>query len=119
MTCLMAGAVALALASPGFTLHWTHSVEKTEWVETWEIRPHSLYLAQARVTGSGAGMEPGEGAVADNGGWIWSPDIEVPELSLAASGSTGAGWRLCDGTTCHTLGDTPGRPIRLAPCDSP
>ncbi|NEX47285.1 DUF1850 domain-containing protein [Pseudotabrizicola algicola] len=119
MSCLMAGAVALALSGPGFTLHWTHSVEKTEWVEAWELRPHSLYLLEARIKGSGAGMEPGEGAVQENGWWVWSPGTEVAELHLAASGSTGAGWRLCDGGTCHDVGRTAGRAIRLAPCDSP
>ena len=116
MTCLMAGALALALSGPDFSLHWTHSVEKTEWVETWEVQPHGLHLTQARVKGSGAGMEPGPGAVQQDGWWVWSPQIEVPELHLAASGSTGAGWQLCDAATCQALGVNPGETITLAPC---
>ena len=116
MTCLMAGALVLALSGPGFSLHWTHSVEKTEWVELWEVHPKSLRLTQARIKGSGAGMEPGPGAVQENGWWVWSPQTEVPALHLAASGSTGAGWQLCDGAICHTLGAKAGGAITLAPC---
>ncbi|WP_103332728.1 DUF1850 domain-containing protein [Pseudotabrizicola formosa] len=112
----MAGALVLSLSGPGFSLHWTHSVEKTEWVEAWELRPHGLRLVQARIKGSGAGMEPGPGAVQQDGWWVWSPGTEVSSLHLAASGSTGAGWRLCDGAICHTLGALSADPIRIAPC---
>ncbi|WP_245298749.1 DUF1850 domain-containing protein [Pseudotabrizicola sediminis] len=116
MTCLMAGAMVLALSGPAFSLHWTHSVEKTEWVEDWQVQPQGLRLTRARIKGTGAGMEPGPGAVQQDGWWVWSPGTEVPALHLAASGSTGAGWRLCDGATCHTLGETPEQSIRIAPC---
>ncbi|MFN4156062.1 MAG: DUF1850 domain-containing protein [Paracoccaceae bacterium] len=119
MTCLVAGALVLALAGPGFTLHWTHSVEKTEWVEEWRVQPHSLRLSQARIKGSGAGMEPGQGAVLHSGWWVWSPGTEVPVLHLAASGATGAGWLLCDGVICHELGAKAEGAIRIAPCTSP
>ena len=115
----MAGALVLALSGPGFTLHWTHSVEKTEWIEEWEVHPQTLRLSQARIRGSGAGMEPGEGAVQHDGWWVWSPGTEMPDLYLAASGSTGAGWRLCDGATCHEVGAVAGRAIRIAPCAAP
>ena len=116
MTCLMAGAMVLALSGTGFSLHWTHSVEKTEWVEEWQVQPDGLRLVQARIKGSGAGMEPGPEAVRQDGWWVWSPGTEVPDLHLAASGATGAGWRLCDGAMCHELGAEAGGAIRIAPC---
>lgn len=116
MTCLMAGAMVLALSGPGFSLHWTHSVEKTEWAEEWQVQSDGLRLVEARIKGSGAGMEPGPDAVQQDGWWVWSPGTEVADLHLAASGSTGAGWRLCDGAKCHELGADAGGAIRIAPC---
>jgi hypothetical protein len=115
-TCLMAGAMVLALSNPGFSLHWTHSVEKVEWAEDWAVEGTTLRLTRARVKGSGAGMEPGEGAVLQEGWWVWSPDLSVPSLLLAASGATGAGWQLCDGPLCHELGVNPGEALLIAPC---
>jgi hypothetical protein len=116
MTCLMAGAVMLTLVAPAFSLHWTHSVEMVEWVEHWSVEPGGLVLTRAAVKGSGAGMEPGPGAVREGDWWVWAPDTRVPVLHLAASGATGAGWRLCDGATCHDLGAVPGAGVTLAPC---
>ncbi|MEZ5798109.1 MAG: DUF1850 domain-containing protein [Paracoccaceae bacterium] len=114
--CLMAGTLAIALSGPAFTLHWTHSVEKVEWVEDWRVEPGGLRLTGAQVKGSGAGMEPGEGATLQDGWWIWAADRRVDRLDLAASGATGAGWRLCDGAECRELGAGAGEPVVLAPC---
>ncbi|WP_435259547.1 DUF1850 domain-containing protein [Thioclava sp. FR2] len=116
--CLMVGAVAMSLSGNGFSLHWTHSVEKITWSENWVVMGHALQLVEAKVKGSGAGMEPGEGAVLQDGWWVWSPMTRVPELRLAASGATGAGWTLCDGTACHELGAEPGEALMIAPCQS-
>ncbi|MFN4170699.1 MAG: DUF1850 domain-containing protein [Pseudorhodobacter sp.] len=114
--CLMAGAVALTLAAPAFTLHWTHSVEKVEWREDWRIAAEMLTLTRVAIKGSGAGMEPAGDARLENGWWVWAPMTSLPALTLAASGATGAGWILCSGGKCHELGAAPGEPIRLAPC---
>ena len=114
--CLMAGAVALALAAPEFTLSWTHSVEKTEWRESWMVAEGGLHLQEAAVKGSGAGMDPGEGARLLGGWWVWPADLTVPELVLAASGATGGGWTLCSGHHCQILGTEAGAAITLAPC---
>jgi hypothetical protein len=46
------------LALAAFTLVWTHSIEKVDWQEDWHVTPDGLELVQARVKGSGAGMEP-------------------------------------------------------------
>ena len=115
--CLLAGAVALSLPSPEFSIEWRHSVEKTQWREEWRIDGASLELTRAMVKGSGAGMEPGDGAVLTDGWWVWRPDLPpLPEVLLAASGATGGGWTLCSGSECHEIGAKPGEPVRLAPC---
>ena len=116
-TCLMIGATVLWLAGPGFELNWTHSVEKTEWRESWAIGADGLHLTEAAVKGSGAGMEPGADARLEDGWWVWQPDLPpVPSLTLAASGATGGGWRLCDSATCHEVGAMPGAALHVAPC---
>ena len=119
MSCLAVGAALLHLADPTFTLSWTHSVERTDWAETWRVRPGGLDLVTARVRGSGAGMEPGEDAVLRDGWWEWPGDLEVPRLALAASGTTGGGWRLCADGRCREIAEHPGDPVVLAPCPPP
>lgn len=118
--CLAVGALAVHLAAGSFTLEWTHSVEHTAWRETWRVEPGGLRLLEAAVKGSGAGMEPGEGARLQGGWWVWAPALRpLAEVELAASGATGAGWRLCADGTCREIGAEPGAPIRLAPCAGP
>ena len=115
--CLMVGAAVLTLAAPEFTLAWQHSVEKVEWREAWVVEAAGLRLTEAAVKGSGAGMEPGEGAVLRDGWWAWAPALPpVAQLVLAASGATGQGWRLCSGGSCREIGADPGAPLVLAPC---
>lgn len=115
--CLMVGAAMLSLAGPGFDLTWTHSVEKTEWRESWTIGAEGLHLTEAAVKGSGAGMEPGAGARLEDGWWVWQPDLPpVPSLTLAASGATGEGWRICDGPVCHEIGAMPGEALDVTSC---
>lgn len=116
MTCLAVGAIAISLSGAAFSLHWTHSVEKEEWVERWSVQDQGLRLEEARVKGSGAGMEPGENARLVDGWWVWMPQTNVPFLMLAASGATGGGWKLCDENACWTIGTDPSEAIRIAPC---
>lgn len=117
--CLLAGGKAVVLGL-GFTLGWIHSVEHTGWRETWAAAPGGMVLTLAQVRGSGAGMDPGPGArLVDGGWWVWQPDLPVqPELRLAASGATGAGWEVCGDAGCRVVGATPGAPVRIAPCGS-
>lgn len=117
MNLCILGAGAIALSAGDFTLSWTHSVERTEWVEFWNVRPGGLELMEARVRGSGAGMEPPPGARLANGWWVYVPTLPPqPQLSLAASGTTGGGWTLCADGTCRTLGAAAGPAIVLCPC---
>ena len=62
-----------ASRSTAFTLGWTHSVEHVRWEEDWRVTPAGLELVEARVQGSGAGMEPPEGARLAGGWWTWRP----------------------------------------------
>lgn len=115
--CILAGAKALTLATTGFTLVWTHSVEKTEWREDWRIVPAGLELVEARVKGSGAGVDPPEGAVLEEGWWVYAPKVPpVPRLVLAASGATVSGWTLCAEGDCMTLGRDAGDAITIEAC---
>src|SRR5439155_12543371 len=60
--CLASAGVVKILALAAFTLVWTHSIEKVDWQEDWRVTPDGLELVQARIKGSGAGMEPPPGA---------------------------------------------------------
>ncbi len=115
-TCLMVGAALLALTTPEFTLRWTHSVEKIDWIESYRITGQNLTLIRAAIKGSGAGMEPADDARLEDGWWVWSPNQTLPALTLAASGATGGGWQLCANNTCQTLGTKTSPPITLKPC---
>lgn len=97
LLCLASAALAMGLTLPDdrFTLRWTHSVERTEWVEHWRTDAHTLVLQEARVRGSGAGMEPPDGSVWRDGWWVYQADRRLPALRLAASGATVGGWQLC------------------------
>jgi len=118
--CVVAGAVALRFAATAFTLGWTHSVEGARWEEDWRVTPAGLEITEARVRGSGAGMEPGEDATLRDGWWRWRPaSPPIPELLLAASGATQGGWELCADGACRSLGAAPGPPVRIAPCGGP
>lgn len=115
--CVLAAGKTTAIALTAFTLSWTHSVEKTEWRESWAIEGDRLALTSAEVKGSGAGMDPGESAVLRNGWWVWTPKLQpVESLSLAASGATVSAWHLCHDGECTDLGAEPGGAITLKPC---
>ena len=101
--CLAAGALTARLAVAAFTLAWTHSVERVRWEEDWRIVGGSLVLAEARVQGSGAGMEPPDGAVLEGGFWRYRPDLApLPRLELARGGVV-PDWRLCVAGRCREL----------------
>ena len=118
--CVTAGGVLTALAVNAFTLSWSHSVERLRWEEDWRVTPAGLEIVEARVAGSGAGMEPPEGAVLRGGAWSYAPDLPpLPRLLLAASGATSGGWRLCAGATCLDLGAAPGGAVEIRPCADP
>lgn len=114
MLCIATAAGVLALAAETFTLSWTHSVARQEWREDWEVSAAGLRPVAAEISGPGAGMELPEGAWRVPGGWRYRVALPPqPEVHLAASGATGAGWRLCAAGRCHRLGEVAEAPIRL------
>ncbi len=118
--CLLAAGKVTAFAVTAFTLSWTHSVERTRWEEDWRVAGDRLQVVQARVKGSGAGMEPPDGAVLQNGWWTYAPALPPQrELVLAASGATASGWKLCFGKECLEVGGQAGDPARLSVCTGP
>jgi hypothetical protein len=115
--CVAPGAETLRVAAVAFTLSWTHSVERTEWREVWRVTPAGLLLETAQARGAGAGLEPAADARLEAGWWTWRPRLApVPDLVLAASGATGAGWTLCAAGRCLELGAAAGPVVRIAPC---
>jgi hypothetical protein len=120
--CLTSVGVVKTLSLAAFTLVWTHSVEKTDWQEDWRVTPAGLELVQARVKGSGAGMEPPPEARLVDGWFQWRPKrAAMPEVVLANSGAAGE-WRLCAGGNCRTLSEIFGHPIgantiKMSSCD--
>lgn len=101
--CLAAGALVVALGSGEVTLGWRHSVQKTLWQEVWRETPEGLRLTEARVQGSGAGMDPPEGAKLSDGFWRWTPNLPpLREVVMRRSGAT-ADYQICVAGTCRGM----------------
>src|SRR5262249_3674031 len=91
--CLASAGAVKVLAVTAFTLAWTHSIEKVEWQEDWRITSAGLELTEARVKGSGAGMEPSPEARLVQGRFRWKPALPaMGEVTLRDSGTAGE-WR--------------------------
>lgn len=117
--CLVLGATKIVYATTVFTLAWTHSVEKTRWEEDWRVTPAGLEIVEARIEGSGAGMEPPPDAVREGRFWHYHPKIPPrAEIVLARSGATTGGWQICFARACHEIPETPGGPAVLRACSS-
>jgi hypothetical protein len=109
--CLASAGVVKGLSIAAFTLAWTHSVEKVEWQEDWVTAQGRLELVEARVKGSGAGMEPPPEARLVEGWFRWRPNRPpMPEVILGNSGAAGE-WRLCADGKCRTLSEIFGHPV--------
>lgn len=136
MATALAG-VCLALAASAaapvrvpvaqFTLAWTHSIEKTRWEEDYAVEraPQGslrLLARDARIRGSGAGMEPPAGSVLQDGWYVYrSGTPPLPELRLTRSPFT-ADYEWCVQGRCRPLGEllpSDGGVTRLWPCDPP
>lgn len=104
----IAGKAAACLAGLLFSLSWTHSIEKTQWIEHWRIEGQQLALQETFVKGSGAGIDPSPNAVLRDGWYQWKPlqAIRLDSISLANSEVTPDNWRLCVlDTLSRYLGD--------------
>ncbi|MCH4543399.1 MULTISPECIES: DUF1850 domain-containing protein [Brucella/Ochrobactrum group] len=116
--CIATAGGALKIAATSFLLSWTHSVEKVPWQESWNVTSQGLVLSEARIKGSGAGMDPPADAVLKNGWYVYHPAIPPRrEIVLAASGKTGGGWTFCSGQKCIELGKAAEKLIHIKPCE--
>lgn len=101
--CITAGGVVTALALQTFTLGWMHSIEKIRWEEDYRVEGQSLRLVEARVLGSGAGMEPPAGSRFEHGVWHYTPKLApLASLRLTHSNYT-SGYELCSAGQCQPL----------------
>ncbi|ANN58769.1 hypothetical protein A9174_19805 [Mesorhizobium loti NZP2037] len=117
--CIVAAGKITVLAVAAFTLSWTHSVEKTRWEEDWRVTSAGLQIVEARIKGSGAGMEPPEGARLEKGWWVYAPDMKaLQSIVLAASGATGEGWTVCHKGSCMVVGTAADDPVVLRKCEN-
>lgn len=117
--CIAAAGKIVSLAASLVTLSWTHSVERVPWEEDWRLENGRLALVEARVKGSGAGMEPPSDARLIGGWWHYHPELPpLPRIVLAASATTGSGWRICGDGRCQTFAALPdaAEPITIEPC---
>ncbi len=121
MSLCVVGAKTLVLAASAFTLSWTHSVQKTVWEEDWRVEQGGLRIVAARVEGSGAGMEAGEGATFDGRFWRWKPDLPLlPKVLLRRSDAVPQGWKLCADGMCRAVADRDETAdiVTLRPCNA-
>jgi hypothetical protein len=117
--CIAAAGIVIEIAASSFTLGWTHTIEKTVWEEHWRIEGDRLVLLEARIQGSGAGMEPPPEARLEDGFYVWQPNTPpLPEIVLRRAEQAGD-WRLCTASRCAALGEWLGAeadPVTLRPC---
>ena len=105
MCLFVAGMLRASLPATEFTLAWDHSVEKTRWEERYRVDGARLVLTQARIQGSGAGMEPAASARLRDGWWTWQPALApLPELRLTLSPYT-RDYDICWREQCRSLRD--------------
>jgi hypothetical protein len=112
--CVTAAGLALSLPLQTFTLAWTHSIEKIRWEEDYRIAGRRLELMEARIRGSGAGMEPPAGALLKEGVWHYKPALAPLERLRLTRSPYAADYVLCWDGACHPLAQFAG-PVDAAP----
>jgi len=122
--CLAAGVLAATLPHSSFTLAWTHSIEKIRWEEDYRVVGTRLVLEEARIKGSGAGMEPPADAWLENGVWHYKPKLPPLEKLRITQSPYTAGYEICTGGACKPLTAVlPGLPaievVEVRPCQAP
>jgi hypothetical protein len=120
--CLTAGVLAASLPLSSFTLAWNHSIEKIRWEEDYRVVGSHLVLDEARIRGSGAGMEPPPDARLDEKGvWHYKPQLPPLEKLRITQSPYTAGYEICADGVCRPLTAVmPGLPaidvVALRPC---
>ncbi|MCT8162364.1 MULTISPECIES: DUF1850 domain-containing protein [unclassified Pseudomonas] len=109
--CLgLAGVVWTSLPLQAFTLAWNHSIEKIRWEEDYQVTPEGLLLKEARVRGSGAGMEIPDQAQLRDGTWHYTR--QMPALQPLHAGRTpeAGDYQICTQAGCQPLAHWLGPP---------
>ncbi len=109
--CLVLAAAAAGTAPvfvplQRFTLAWTHSIEKTRWEEDYAVLPSTppLLLARdARIKGSGAGMEPPAHARLRGGWFEYLPTERLPAGLRLSRSAFVPDYELCTPGQCRPL----------------
>ena len=100
--CLVAG-LLIAQLGDEITLRWTHSIQKTAWEEDYRREGIQLRLVEARVRGTGAGMEPPADAVLKDGAWHYVPKLPpLPSVVLTHSPHVPA-YVVCSSGRCQPV----------------
>ena len=103
LLCLTAPGHTVSLPADRFTLVWQHSIEKIDWEEDYVVAGDWLYLAGARIRGTGAGMEPPDDAVRVGGVYVYRPAQRwFRSLDLARSDFV-QDYRLCIDGRCAPM----------------
>lgn len=95
LICVAVGQFAVAIYAPRFTLSWEHSIEKVEWRETWKVRTKTMQPVEARIKGTGAGMEPPRHAVLKDGWMTYVPKSEPQSRLVLPDSGFAKPVRLC------------------------
>ncbi|MGE3246116.1 MAG: DUF1850 domain-containing protein [Beijerinckiaceae bacterium] len=118
--CIASAGGIAKVSALAFTLAWTHSVEKTRWEEDWRVTPAGLEIVEARIEGSGAGMDPPDNARFDGKFWRWKPPLKpLPEVLLRRSEAVPQGWTFCAAGSCRQIATAAekGDYVRLSVCE--
>lgn len=111
----LAGAVWAVLPLSQFTLAWDHTIEKIRWEEDYRVTASGLVLGEARVKGSGAGMEIPDDAVWREGVWGYRRALPpLQPLRLARTPEAGD-YQLCFERVCRPLSAWLGPPRADSP----
>ena len=116
--CALIAGSLVTLSTGPMTLAWDHSVQHLRWEEDWQAEAGRLVLVEARVRGTGAGMEvPPEARFAD-GTWHYQPALQpLAELRLADS-PFGGRYEICHEGACASLPAAPDGAV-LRACAEP
>ncbi len=116
---LAASSVMLLRLPDRITLAWEHSVEKVRWEEDYERQDAGLVLTEARVRGTGAGMDIPDGAVFVGGVWRYRPDLSPLTQITITNVRLPLGYDVCVAAKCtrlHELIPDEDRQLTIAPC---
>jgi hypothetical protein len=114
--CLgLAGVIWAQLPASSFTLAWNHTIEKIRWEEDYRVTAQGLVLVEARVRGSGAGMEIPADARLENGSWHYRRSLPpIQPLKLGRAQEAGD-YELCLDQLCHPMSRWLGPPDNTQP----